>query len=70
MTYKEIEKATKGKTFPLAGKNEDGENIIIQAGRDDDVGGRFFKLTTAQGNGWTRIEHIFEDGTTTEEYEK
>lgn len=67
MTYAELKKATNGKTFPLAGKNSDGENVIVEHGQDEQ---KFFKLTTSQKNGWLRINYIYEDGTSEELYEK
>lgn len=71
MTYKELEKLTEGKTFPICGTNEDGENVIIEHGYNEEwSGGKFFKLTTAQHNGWMRTNYIFEDGTVEELYKK
>ena len=63
MTYKELNAVFAGKSFPLAAKNSDGENIIIERGKG------FFKLTTAQQNGWTRHNMIFENGNADEFYE-
>ena len=64
MTYKEINAVCAGKTFPLSAKNSDGENIIIERGKG------FFRLTTAQHNGWARINTVYEDGTSEETYSK
>jgi hypothetical protein len=68
MTYKEIKKQTEGKTFPIAGENEDGEAVVVEVGERD--GERFFKATTAQHNGWCRLNIYWEDGTTEELYRK
>lgn len=67
MTYKELTTMCQGKTFPLCAKNEDGENVVIAHGCNET---NYFKLTTAQHNGWTRQNIIFEDGSTEEFYER
>ena len=64
MTYQELSRLCKGKRLPICGTNEDGENIIIEQGCG------FFKLTTAQHNGWTRINYICRDGSSDELYKK
>lgn len=48
--------------------NDNGEFVIIEAGSND--GDRYFRLTTAQHNGWTRINYIYESGTREELYRK
>lgn len=68
MTFKELEKMTAGKTFPLSAENVDGEPVVIECGKDNDL--RFFKLSTAQTNNWLRVNYIWEDGTTEELFEK
>lgn len=76
MTYAKLAKRTEGHTLPLAGTNEDGENVIIDRGCDkwsyagDSWERNFFKLTTAQHNGWTRVNFVYEDGSTDEFYTK
>ena len=67
MTYQELKTLTKGKTLPITGKNVDGENVVIRHGIDH-WWRRFFHLQTAQHNRWTRINQVFETGTTYEEY--
>lgn len=67
MTYQEIKQLCQGKHLPTTAKNEDGENVIIEQGCDEM---NFFKLTTAQNNGWARINLIYEDGSTDELYQK
>ena len=67
MTYQELKAITKGKHFPIAGKNVDGENVLIHHGTDDQ---NFFLLITAQNNGWTRENYIFEDGSREEFFKK
>lgn len=68
MTYKKLKELTNGKQLPVAGVNEDGENVIIQhrTARERN----YFRLTTAQHNGWTRVNIIYEDGSTEELYQK
>lgn len=72
MTFEILEEITKGyadESYPLGGKNFYGENIIIYKGKRVD-GVRFFRVKTAQHNGWIRIKWYYEDGTTEETYEK
>ena len=64
MTFAQLQRITEGRHFPIAGQNNDGENIIIAKGNG------FYKLTTAQHNGWNRIELIYENGTIEEHYER
>lgn len=64
MTYQEVYQLTQGRTLPLCGQNVDGENIIIERGDG------FLKLTTAQHNGWTRLNILFADGSSEEYYRK
>ena len=76
MTYQELSRLCEGKHLPIAAKNEDGENVLIErvceklsyAGQNWER--NLFRLTTAQHNGWSRINTIFEDGTTEEFYVK
>ena len=76
MTYAELKDLCAGKSFPVAGKNEDGENVIIAHGcqhliyEDIKLDRPYFELTTAQHNGWTRHNFVFEDGITEEFYER
>lgn len=69
MTYKELKKLTESKTLPLNGTNEDGEDVIIEAGKSQE-GERYFRTITAQRNAWLRINMYWEDGTTEELYRK
>lgn len=72
MDYKQLQQLCAGKSFPVAGKNEDGENVIIARGcqhwtyRDIKLDRPYFELTTAQHNGWTRHNLVFKDGATEE----
>ena len=68
MSYSEIKKLTEGMEFPITAKNEDGENVIIEIGYVD--GEMLFTLTTAQSNGWMRINTYWSDGTIEETYKK
>lgn len=76
MTYLELKKLTAGYQLPIAGKNEHGENVIIQHMTDKwSYNGatwerKYFQLTTAQNNGWTRHNFIYEDGDSEEFYTK
>lgn len=64
MTYDELKWFTNGANFPAAAVNADGENVIIERGTD------FFKVTTVQHNGWTRINYIWEDDTREETFKR
>ena len=64
MTYKELQQLVKYHELPVCGKNEDGENVIVEHGNC------YFKVTTAQNNGWTRINVYHANGTTEETYQK
>ena len=68
MAYQELLELSEGLTFPLYTKNGAGENVIIERGNDGQQG--FFKQITAQHNGWTRINYIYEDGSADELYSK
>ena len=68
MTYQELKNLTDGKQLPIAGKNEDGENVIVSHGKIGDR--KYYKLTTAQSNVWTRYNYVYEDGDTEESYTK
>lgn len=76
MTYIKLERLTANKNFPLAGVNSDGENVIIEKGVDkwtyqnEGLEREFFKLTTAQHNGFTRINFYYDDGQVDEFYTK
>ena len=68
MTYIELQQLTAGRLMPIAGKNEDGENVVIHAGS---IPGReFFLLITAQANGWIRRNYVFADGSAEEFYSR
>ena len=58
--------AEEGRVF--AAVNENGENMLISY--DYNGGDRYFRVETAQNNGWTRINYIFEDGTREEIFKK
>ena len=68
MDYKYLRELTAGRTLPLSATNADGENVIIEEGREEGV--HYYRLETIQKNNWSRINHYYEDGTSTETYEK
>lgn len=68
MNYKDIEKLVDGKEFPLMGKNEYGECVLLERGEDEN--GRFYRTTVAQHNDWCRINTYYENGSIDETYEK
>lgn len=55
--------------LPLSAKTDCGEDVIIEAERDDD-GNIIWKISTFQDNGWLRINRYHNDGTVEESYEK
>lgn len=65
--YEELLDRTKNVDLPaLCTINE--ETAIVTRGVDDC--GKYFKVDTAQNNGWLRINHYYEDGTITETFER
>ena len=58
-----------GHTFPVASENWNGEATILTEGETEE-GKHFFRLRTAQKNGWIAVTTYYEDGTVTETYEK
>jgi hypothetical protein len=67
-------KAGDGESLLIAAKNEFGENVVITHGTQEwNHDGKtwfenFFKIATAQHNGWTRYNVIFENGNFEEYY--
>ena len=76
MTYQELKRLTAGHSLPLAAKNEDGENVIIEHRTDHWIIGKlemdrnYFLILTAQHNGWTRHNYIYENDSTEEFYSR
>jgi hypothetical protein len=68
MTYKEIQSWCNNENIPTFDINDDGENVIIEAGKNEM--GKYYKLTTVQHNGWCRVNYYYEDGCMEETYEK
>ena len=66
--FDELKCLTQGKILPVAYRNIDLEVVIIEYGITN--GERFFRVTTAQHNGWCRINTYWESGTTEETYRK
>lgn len=65
--YLDLTKEFNLEDFPIAGKNENGENVMIEHYDGDDP---YFKVTTFQNNNWVRINYYYEDGSTEEIYER
>lgn len=70
MSYDNIDVLVKecGKPLPLTAKNELGENVIIEKGKDDCD--EFYETTTAQSNNWCRINRFYKNGISTECFER
>lgn len=68
MTYKELKRMLTNKTLPIMGRNQDGEPVLIEEGRNED--GHLYQLSTSQDNGWLRINTYYEDGSIDETYSK
>lgn len=68
MSYKKLTALVSGKSLPVAGRNEHGEVVTIERGSFN--GRRFFKVTTAQGNNWCRINTYYENGDIEETYRR
>ena len=60
MTDWDIKNIVKGKRTTLSCENEYLENVIIEEGHDDE--GHFYKLTTAQDNGWCKETRYYATG--------
>ena len=68
-TYEKIKKRCEGISLPCVTFNELNETIIIEGGKDDELG-NFYQLTVCQENGWCRIVRHYEVGVTDVEYKK
>lgn len=66
--YEKIKELVGDKSLPLHGENENGESIVIEAGRNEV--GEFYEVTTVQNNNWLRINTYYKDGTVEERYDK
>ena len=64
----EFFEAHKDSKFPLSATNEDGENVVIGQGTNED-GERYYELTTYQNNGYIRTNWYYENGTAEETFE-
>ena len=69
-SFKDIEKLVEGKELPITGETEDGEFIMICAGRTEEGLGRSYQVETEQENGWSRIHTYWEDGTKEETFKR
>lgn len=55
--------------LPLTAETEDGENVIVEAYRDEN-GELVWKISTLQDNGWMRINIYYSDHTVEELYKR
>lgn len=69
MTYESISKLMDSHESPCTAENENGETVIIERFRDN-YNRYFYRLQTAQTNGWLRISEYYADGTITETYRR
>ena len=53
---------------PCTAVNDDGENIIIVAGKDE--AGEYYQIITSQSNGWLRVNTYYKSGDQTESYKR
>lgn len=67
MAYGDIYEMTKGFEFPLSARNENGENVVIEKGRNEN--GDYFCTNTMQKNGWVRMNFYYSNGDYEELYE-
>lgn len=58
-----------GNTLPAVSENWSEEKTILSEGRSED-GKHFFCIRTLQHNGWIAVNTYYEDGSTSETYEK
>lgn len=64
MTYDEIKAMVQGKSLPLSAENSNGEYVVIEGNE------KCYITTTAQHNGWCRINEYYPNGIIAETYEK
>ena len=68
-SFKDIEALVAGHDLPIGCRNEDGEFVMISAGRTEEGLGRSFQVETLQNNGWCCIHTYWEDGTKEETFD-
>lgn len=68
MDFQELMELAEDKARVFAAVNQYGENMVISY--DYNGGDRYFRVETAQHNGWTRINYVFENGTREELFKK
>ena len=54
--------------FPVGGINDDGEDVIIERGRNEH--GEYVRTEALQDNNWVRINYYYENGDMEEMYER
>ena len=61
-SFGDIEELVAEHDLPIGGENENGEFVMICAGRTEEGLGRSYQVATAQENGWNVIHTYWEDG--------
>ena len=69
-SFKDIEELVAGHDLPIGGENENGELVMICAGRTEEGLGRSYQVETAQKNGWNVIHTYWEDGSKEETFRR
>ena len=66
--YEYLESLAEMADLPIVGTNVEGEHVVIEDGASGDR--HFYRVTTAQHNGWLRINTYWDDGDTEETYKR
>ena len=67
-SYKDIAALVADHDLPIGGTNEDGEFVMITAGRTEEGLGKSYQVETVQNNGVNCIHTFWEDGTKEETF--
>lgn len=65
-TFQKI--TSKVNDFPVNVINDDGEDVIIERGRNNN--GEYVRTESLQDNNWVRINYYYENGDMEEMYER
>ena len=68
MTYEELKAFVGEHKLPIDAINENGEFTLIEGGCNG--ADPYYRVTTAQQNGWLRINYIYKSGMREEMFEK